>query len=65
MTIAGFLAIRGIVSLFSAAFSTINHFASDPTAKWKVPAMVSAQGRPLQSFRRSLAAEGTGDGFST
>ena len=42
--IAGFLPILAIVSMFPAVPSIIDHFANDPSASWKVPAMVSAPG---------------------
>lgn len=42
--VAGFLPILAIVSLFPAVPSIIDHFANDPSASWKVPAMVSAPG---------------------
>lgn len=42
--IAGFLPILAIVSMFPAVPAMIAHFATDPDASWKVPAMVSAPG---------------------
>jgi len=42
--IAGFLPILAIVSMFPAVPAMIDHFAGDPDARWKVPAMVSAPG---------------------
>lgn len=42
--IAGFLPILAIVSMFPAVPAMIEHFAADPDASWKVPAMVSAPG---------------------
>lgn len=42
--IAGFLPILAIVSMFPAVPAMIGHFAADPDAGWKVPAMVSAPG---------------------
>lgn len=41
---AAFLPIFAIVSMFSAVPAIIDHFASDPDARWKVPMMVSAPG---------------------
>lgn len=41
---AGFLPILAIVSMFPAVPAMIDHFAADPSASWKVPAMVSAPG---------------------
>jgi MFS family permease len=41
---AGFLPILAIASLFPAVPSIIDHFSADPSASWKVPAMVSAPG---------------------
>jgi MFS family permease len=41
---AGFLPILAIVSMFPAVPAMIDHFSADPTATWKVPAMVSAPG---------------------
>lgn len=48
--IAGFLPILAIVSLFPAVPSIIDHFAAEPTAAWKVPAMVSAPGLTIAIF---------------
>lgn len=42
--IAAFLPILAIVSMFPAVPAMIGHFADDPAAQWKVPAMVSAPG---------------------
>lgn len=47
---AGFLPILAIVSLFPAVPSIIDHFAADPTAPWKVPAMVSAPGLAIAAI---------------
>lgn len=41
---AGFLPILAIVTLFPAVPAIIDHFSADPSAGWKVPAMVSAPG---------------------
>jgi MFS family permease len=41
---AAFLPIFAIVSMFPAVPAIIDHFASDPDARWKVPMMVSAPG---------------------
>jgi MFS family permease len=41
---AGFLPILAIVTLFPAVPAIIDHFSHDPSAGWKVPAMVSAPG---------------------
>ena len=42
--LAGFLPIFAIVSMFPAVPALIDHFANDPTARWKVPMIVSAPG---------------------
>ena len=47
---AGFLPILAIVSLFPAVPSIIDHFAGDPEAGWKVPAMVSAPGLAIAAI---------------
>ncbi|NLR73250.1 MFS transporter [Novosphingobium sp. ERN07] len=44
IVLAGFLPIIAIVSMFPAVPAMIAHFASDPAAQTKVPAMVSAPG---------------------
>jgi MFS family permease len=44
---AGFLPILAIVSLFPAVPAIIDHFSADPSASWKVPAMVSAPGAAI------------------
>lgn len=44
ITIAGFLPMIAVVSMFPAVPSIIDHFQSDPTASWKVPWMVTAPG---------------------
>ena len=41
---AAFLPILAITTMFPALPSIIDHFASDPGARWKVPLMVSAPG---------------------
>ena len=47
---AGFLPILAIVTLFPAVPSIIDHFGADPTAGWKVPAMVSAPGLAIAAI---------------
>ncbi|MDO7833734.1 MFS transporter [Sphingobium sp. HBC34] len=47
---AGFLPIFAIVSMFPAIPAIIDHFASDPDARWKVPMMVSAPGLTIALF---------------
>ncbi|UAJ11094.1 MFS transporter [Polymorphobacter megasporae] len=47
---AGFLPILAIVTLFPAVPSIIDHFAADPEASWKVPAMVSAPGLAIAAI---------------
>lgn len=42
--LTGFLPVFAIVSMFPAVPALITHFAADPTARWKVPMMVSAPG---------------------
>lgn len=44
VTIAGFLPMIAVVSMFPAVPSIIDHFQGDPTAGWKVPWMVTAPG---------------------
>lgn len=44
VTIAGFLPMIAVVSMFPAVPSIIDHFQGDPTASWKVPWMVTAPG---------------------
>ncbi len=44
IVVAGFLPIFAIVSMFPAIPAIIDHFATDPDARWKVPMMVSAPG---------------------
>ncbi|ABD25158.1 major facilitator superfamily MFS_1 [Novosphingobium aromaticivorans DSM 12444] len=44
IVLTGFLPIIAIVSMFPAVPAMISHFASDPSAPTKVPAMVSAPG---------------------
>jgi MFS family permease len=44
IVLTGFLPIIAIVSMFPAVPAMIAHFASDPSAQTKVPAMVSAPG---------------------
>src|SRR3569623_1944579 len=44
---AGFLPILAIVSLFPAVPAIIDHFSANPSASWKVPAMVSAPGAAI------------------
>lgn len=41
---AAFLPVLVIVSMFPAVPAMIGHFADDPDARWKVPAMVTAPG---------------------
>ena len=44
IVLTGFLPIIAIVSMFPAVPRMIAHFAADPSASTKVPAMVSASG---------------------
>nr|WP_218647640.1 MFS transporter [Sphingobium lactosutens] len=44
IVVAGFLPVFAIVSMFPAIPAIIDHFATDPDARWKVPMMVSAPG---------------------
>ncbi|MFN3551610.1 MAG: MFS transporter, partial [Novosphingobium meiothermophilum] len=44
IVLTGFLPIIAIVSMFPAGPAMIAHFADDPSALTKVPAMVSAPG---------------------
>tara|TARA_B100000678_G_scaffold290744_1_gene304557 strand:+ start:288 stop:1508 length:1221 start_codon:yes stop_codon:yes gene_type:complete len=44
VVVAAFLPIIAIVAMFPAVPALIAHFHDDPTASWKVPAMVSAPG---------------------
>ncbi|PKP94806.1 MAG: MFS transporter [Alphaproteobacteria bacterium HGW-Alphaproteobacteria-16] len=45
--IAGFLPILAIVAMFPAVPALMDHFAANPDARWKVPAMVSAPGMTI------------------